>query len=201
MVTQHVRRALLIGAALLCPISVLAQADSPELSAVLDCADIEREILRLECYDEAVAALRRGARADASERGGPASEQDEPAAARPESADERRGEAETEADDDDSRAPAPRVVAERDLPAAAGSGSDDAAEGDRQVTIVEVRTPVPGRAVFVTAEGAEFVQTSGRLRLFLPDVPFQATLRSGAVGGMFLTPEGTRRSIRITRRD
>src|SRR5690606_27650911 len=110
--------------------------------------------------------------------------------------------AEPGADDDEPGTPAPRIAAERDLSAAASDDPDaDDASGDRQVTIVEVRTPIPGRAVFVTSDGDEFVQTSGRLRLFLPDVPFQASLRSGAVGGLFLTPEGTRRSIRISERD
>lgn len=201
MATQHFRRRLLIGAALLCPAAALAQSgpDPQGLSDVLACADIEREILRLECYDDAVAALRRGAAA--RERGAAAAESPvgRRAGARP---------AEQAASADDLRAPPPSVVVERELPAARGAAGDvarseggDDPGGDRQVTIVEVRTQVPGRAVFVTSAGEEFVQTSGRLRLFLPDVPFQANLRSGAVGGRFLTPEGTRRSIRISARE
>lgn len=169
MPTLKTRHGIAIAAVLLCPLVALGQpsADSDELSAVLDCAEIEREILRLECYDDAVAALRRGLESDA----------DAPAS-------DRRD------------AQPPEAVADA---APAGRGADE--DEDRPVTIVEVRTNVPGRAVFVTDEGKEFVQTSGRIRLFLPDVPFQAELRFGAVGGTFLTPEGTRRSIRIAERD
>jgi len=202
MVTQHVRRGLLIGAALLCPAALAQSGPDPQsLSAVLACADIEREILRLECYDDAVAALRRGPAANA------ASARSQAAAASPAARGPAAAPAERAAETDDVRTPPPRVVAERELPAARGagaarsSGGAESTGGDRQVTIVEVRTQVPGRAVFITSEGEEFVQTSGRLRLFLPEVPFQANLRSGAVGGRFLTPEGTRRSIRISVRD
>ena len=208
MVTQHLKRALLIGTASLGTGTVLAQSGSgsAEVAAVLECAGIEREILRLECYDEAVAALRLRQQSGEARSGGPSPA---PSAA-------ARGETETQAGGDSpasAEAPesgsTPQVAAERNLqgnaPArAARSGEQDADradDGDREVTVVEVRTSIPGRAVFITSDGEEFVQTSGRLNLFLPDVPFQASLRAGAVGGKFLTPEGTRRSIRITQRD
>lgn len=199
MVTQHVTRALLIGA-VLGSAAVLAQPGSggAELSAVLECAAIEREILRLECYDEAVAALR--ARQPESARSAAAARVDTETGA---SAARREADAPAR-----ENAAAPPVVAERNLQGGAAvraerSDAPDAGrdEGERQVTVVEVRTTVPGRAVFVTSDGEEFVQTSGRLNLYLPDVPFQANLRAGAVGGRFLTPEGTRRSIRIAQRN
>lgn len=201
MVTQHVTRALLIGA-VLGSAAVLAQPGSggAELSAVLECAAIEREILRLECYDEAVAALRARQAESASARSAAAARVDTETGA---SAARREADAPAR-----ENAAAPPVVAERNLQGGAAvraerSDAPDAGrdEGERQVTVVEVRTTVPGRAVFVTSDGEEFVQTSGRLNLYLPDVPFQANLRAGAVGGRFLTPEGTRRSIRIAQRN
>lgn len=190
MVTQHARLALLIGAAALCPAGALAQPASG-LDRVLACADIEREIARLECYDEAAAAV----------RGEAESRSETPAAARAPQRTDAADAGQREADDEDRASASPPVAAERNVegPAVSGRGDDD--DRDRQVTIVEVRTSVPGRAVFVTSDGDEYVQTSGRLRLYLPDVPFQASLRTGAVGGTFLTPEGTRRSIRISERD
>lgn len=185
MITHPVRRALLAAAALLGPSVALAQsaADSDALSAVLACADTEREILRLECYDEAVAALR--GRAE-STRGASSTGRASSGAPAPDATIEVEGGAR-------SSSAARAANDDRD------AGDDE--DRDRQVTVVTVRTAIPGRAVFVTADGEEFVQTSGRLRLYLPEVPFVANVRSGAVGGMFLTPESTRRSIRISERD
>ncbi|HEX6992983.1 MAG TPA: hypothetical protein VF339_02430 [Gammaproteobacteria bacterium] len=201
MVGQHVRGALLLGAALLCRDAALAQdeTNTADLSALLACAEIDREILRLECYDDAVAALRAD-RAPRGEDAAGASRAADAAAARAEAA---RGPAPADAGADAAAARPPRVVAERELDAAPDARGDarEDDDRDRSVRIVEVRTQIPGRAVFVTSDGEEFVQTSGQMRLYLPDVPFQAKLRSGAVGGLFLTPEGTRRSIRISERD
>lgn len=204
MVGQHVRGALLLGAALLCGDATLAQDDtaSADLSALFACTGIEREILRLECYDDAVAALRADRATREGNRAASRAADDAPGRTNAARGLSQAAEAET------AVAP-PRIVAERELDAPPGtranSRTDDNArandDGERMVRIVEVRTQIPGRAVFVTSEGEEFVQTSGQLRLYLPQVPFQAEVRSGAIGGMFLTPEGMRRSIRITQRD
>lgn len=97
--------------------------------------------------------------------------------------------------------PVPQVRIPGPGSSSGGARIDSAPVGERQVTIVEARTNVPGRAVFITAEGETFVQTSGRSRLTLPSVPFQAQLRPGAVGSTFLTPEGSRSGIRVTRRN
>lgn len=78
---------------------------------------------------------------------------------------------------------------------------DEEGPREERVTIVEVRTTIPGRAVFVTSDGVELVHTSGASRLFLPDVPFEATVRRGAVGGLFLLPEGSRAGIRVSLRN
>lgn len=187
----------IVAAALLCPLVAFGQPeDSDGLSDILDCADVEREILRLECYDEAVAAIRRSADSDvpAASSASPPSETAPRAAA-----DDAAPPAPAEAPGKLPQRNAQNPQAAVDVSPARSSAEGD--DGERQVTIVEVRTRIPGRAVFVTSAGEEFVQTSGRLRLFLPDVPFQAGLSAGAVGGMFLTPEDTRRSIRIAERD
>lgn len=99
------------------------------------------------------------------------------------------------------RADATNAVPQMRIPAPTAARNDDPADTERQVTVIETRTNVPGRAVFITAEGETFVQTSGRSRLILPSVPFQAQIRPGAVGSTFLTPEGNRAGIRVTRRD
>lgn len=201
MVRGNVRGTLLLGAAFLCQDAALAQNDtgSVDLSPLFACADIEREILRLECYDDAVAALRADRAVRSETRIGVSRAADAAPAARSGATSDRTP---TATDRNDASAASPRVVAEREL-AAPDTPADARTTNrrDRSVRIVEVRTQIPGRAVFVTSDGEEFVQTSGQLRLYLPEVPFQAEVRSGAIGGMFLTPEGTRRSIRITVRD
>lgn len=201
MTMQRVALIWLIGLALLGPLGASAQPGGSELSAVLACADIEREILRLECYDEAVAALpgpasQPGSRAP--ERPGAAPRPVAPIAAESAAPDAPAAE--------DTAAP---IIAERTLPGPAPSSAvapessrePDGRARERQVTIVEVRTGIPGRAVFVTEGGEEFVQTSGQSRMYLPQVPFQANLRPGAVGGMFLTPEESRNRIRVSARN
>ncbi len=198
MVMQRVVRELLIGAALLCPMVAGAQPSGSELSAMLACADIEREILRLECYDNAVAAIRATAPAAS-----PRAAEQPPAAAR--SAPQIGGESAAPVA---SNSAAP-VMAERTLPGPAQSSAaardasrePETRARERQVTVVEVRTGVPGRAVFLTNDGEEFVQTSGPSRMYLPQVPFQASLRPGAVGGLFLTPDDSRNRIRVSARD
>jgi hypothetical protein len=235
MVRQLVGRMLLAAAAVLGTSASIAQspADSEALSTVLACADVDREILRLECYDEAAADLRSragsasgvtstepaassapapgAAPGRAADDGGRATVVDRPASAA-DSAAVADGGASARADGDSGSRTAPRPDATIEVeggassPAAASAARDDRGareeqDRDRRVTIVDVRTAIPGRAVFITSDDEAFVQTSGRLRLYLPDVPFPATVRSGAVGGMFLTPEGTRRSIRVSERD
>lgn len=197
MMTPYLAAALSIGAALLCPIVAVAQPGGSELSAVLACADVEREILRLECYDEAVAAIRSTAPLSSARAADAAPAAD---TALPSS---------TSTAENSAAPSAPVVAAERTLPGPALSdtaqqndGESDA-RGDqpRQVTIVEVRTNIPSRAVFITSDGAVFVQTSGQARVFFPEVPFQASIDTGAFGGTFLTADGSRRRIRITARD
>ena len=72
---------------------------------------------------------------------------------------------------------------------------------DRTLTIVELRTGIPGSARFVTDDGRVFVQTSGssNYRSF-PEVPFEATLEDGALGSSFLRL-GPRLRVRVSTRD
>lgn len=167
------RRAFrLLGTALvLLAPSVLGQPADP-LSALLRCASIDDDGSRLECFDGAAATA-----LEAREK---------------RSADANRESRAAET----SQAPLLAARARQRTP-------DEDQEGPReqQVTIVEVRTTIPGRAVFVTSDGAELVQTSGAARLYLPDVPFEATVRRGAVGGLFLLPEGSRAGIRVSLRN
>ncbi len=177
-------RRLGIAAALLSA-AALAQPGADPLSALLDCAAIDDDGRRLECFDRAAA--------DARERALRALDRD---------ARQRTGASREAPASDESVRTVDSVIDLGTRPREARAAeSRSAPRGERIVTIVEVRTNVPGRAVFITSEGAELVQTSGSSRPYLPDVPFEATLRPGAIGGTFLVPADTRGGIRVSERN
>lgn len=65
------------------------------------------------------------------------------------------------------------------------------------IVVVGVRT-LPGReTTFTTKDGAMWVQTDSQRIYGLPDVPFDAELKPGAVGSTFLVPKTAGRAIRV----
>jgi hypothetical protein len=50
----------------------------------------------------------------------------------------------------------------------------------------------------VTDDGDVWVQTDGR-RVVVPDVPFDAEIRPGALGSRFLAPRAGGRAVRVRR--
>jgi hypothetical protein len=88
---------------------------------------------------------------------------------------------------------APAAPAARAAPIA---GRDD----DEQivpVVIVGVRA-LPGReATFTAEDGTLWVQTDSQQIVGLPDTPFDAELKSGAMGSRFLVPKDRARAIRV----
>ena len=179
--------------------AALAQPGADASSAWLGCASIDDDGRRLECFDKAAAAAlrpnerRRRADAERDARAPDVSQSSTPQSSTSRSSISRSSTSESSSSES---ATIELRTRSRRAPTA-----DDRAAGTRQVTIVEVRTGVPGRTVFVTSDGAELVQTSGPTRLFLPDVPFEAALRRGAVGGLFLVPGGSRAGIRVSLRN
>lgn len=177
---------------LLWALSAAAQPDADAVSSLVGCANIQPDDARLACYDrivEAVQAQQLGSTADDRRDGNSAAGTQ----SSPPPIEEGRGAA--------SEPPAARAPASTRTESARGNSNRGADDGERPVTVVEVRATVPGRAVFVTSDGDTYVQTSGPMRLSLPDVPFDAALRSGMVGGVFLQPDGTRLRIRVSARD
>ena len=88
-------------------------------------------------------------------------------------------------------------------PTAAATARDDAnvpSDGPERIEIVDVRTLSPGKSVFVSSSGREFVQTTSDSRVRVPDVPFDATLEAGALGGLFIASADLRR-LRVFERD
>jgi hypothetical protein len=66
------------------------------------------------------------------------------------------------------------------------------------IVVVNVRA-LPGRgATFTTQSGEIWVQTDSRQNV-LPDTPFDAEIKPGAMSSHFLVPKGTTRAIRVRR--
>lgn len=65
------------------------------------------------------------------------------------------------------------------------------------IVVVSVRS-LPGRETsFTTKDGATWVQTDSQRIYGLPDPPFDAELKPGAVGSTFLVPKTGSRAIRV----
>jgi hypothetical protein len=164
------------------------------------CTAIENDAERLACYDRALrpppAPAERAVLAEPASRPAP------PAAAPPPAAPSSAA----------VTAPvtvAPAIIAteprsERRVrestapsaPAAPVAGRS-AAEQIVPLVIVGVRS-LPGReAVFTADDGSTWVQTDTQRIVSLPDTPFDAELKSGAMGSYFLVPKDHARAIRV----
>jgi len=65
------------------------------------------------------------------------------------------------------------------------------------IVIVAMRA-LPGRETTFTAEdGTAWVQTDGQRLVGLPDTPFAAEIRPGAMGSYFLVPSDRGRAVRV----
>jgi hypothetical protein len=80
--------------------------------------------------------------------------------------------------------------------AAAGRNNDDK---DRIVPIVIVGVrALPGRETTFTAEdGGIWIQTDSQRIVGLPEPPFEAEIRPGAIGSSFLVPKERGRAVRV----
>lgn len=220
MKTASAFRKLAFAVALTASPAVLAQSASDGVSALLQgCAGIEDQNRRLECFDAAARAIERRSDDDTAPRGSTSS------AARADARSNAAGAARSSrsvGSAADARAAAPEARGRSAEPrpnegsgagdpterpsvvidAGGGGGDPDrGSDGEVHVTVVDVNTAIPNRAVFITSDGTQFVQTTGRSRLNLPKVPFQARLREGFSGSRFLVPAGTRGGIRVMERN
>jgi len=143
------------------------------------CTAIADDAERLACYDK---ALRPAAPAPAA-----TPEPTAPVAARPE---ERRQERRVR----ESAAPVPTAVPPAPAAPRAGAPADVAIV---PVVVVGMRA-LPGRAAtFTTEDGAAWVQTDSQQLVGLPDTPFAAEIRPGAMGSYFLVPTERGRAVRV----
>src|SRR5262245_7051797 len=75
----------------------------------------------------------------------------------------------------------------------------DADKGIVPIVVVGVRTPQGRETTFTAKDGGVWVQTDGQHVAGLPDTPFDADLKPGAMGSTFLVPRDGGRAIRVRR--
>jgi hypothetical protein len=132
------------------------------------CTAIENDAERLACYDRAL-------------RPAPA-----PAA--------QRSAAATEVAPQEERQVRPSAAPT--APAAPAAGRADTA-AIVPVVIVGVRTLQGRETTFTAEDGTRWVQTDSQQLVGLPDAPFEAELKPGAMGSRFLQPKDHPRAIRV----
>ena len=144
----------------------------------MPCTAIENDVERLACYDRALRGTPPAAAPSAPTVAAPGAAA--PVAVAAEPSRERRIR--------ESSAPV--------APAAPVAGR----RGDEEIVplvIVGVRA-LPGRdTVFTANDGSTWVQTDSQRIVALPDTPFDAELKSGAMGSYFLVPKDRARAIRV----
>lgn len=158
-------------AALFGMISLVALQPEPAAAqGAVPCTAIENDAERLACYDRAL-------------RPAPAAS---PAAQRPAPPSEAAPREERQVRS--SAAPA--------APAARSAGRI-ANDGPVPVVIVGVRTLQGRETTFTAEDGTRWVQTDSQQIVGLPDAPFEAELKPGAMGSRFLQPKNHPRAIRV----
>ena len=70
-------------------------------------------------------------------------------------------------------------------------------EGVVPIVVVGVRTLQGRETTFTAKDGGVWVQTDSQRIVGLPDTPFDAELKPGAMGSQFLVPKGGARAIRV----
>jgi hypothetical protein len=65
------------------------------------------------------------------------------------------------------------------------------------IVVVSLRT-IPNReTTFTTDDGTRWVQTDNQRLIGLPDTPFNAEIKSGAMGSFFLVAKDRPRAVRV----
>ena len=159
------------------------------LGQATPCPDIANDAERLACYDRALRPDRTPAPSTQSAPP-PATTAPAPAAAAPAGA--AVAPAATTAAPAAAAPPTPVTAAPAATPA-------PSAATDQVVTISIVAVSiVTGRsATFTAADGTVWVQNDSQTLRNLPETPFDAELKEGALGSRFLLPKGQSRSIRV----
>jgi hypothetical protein len=185
--------AAIVGALLIATAAALPSHTAAAQGAV-PCTAIDNDAERLACYDR---ALRGTPAPPATPAPAPARAAPPAAAAAPSAPSAAAGEQPPRRERNVRESAAPAAPVARSAPAAPRAGADSAEPAIVPLVIVGVRT-IPGReTTFTTDDGVSWVQTDGQRIVGLPDAPFNAELKPGAMGSYFLVPEGRGRAVRV----
>jgi hypothetical protein len=172
----------------------------PAAAQAVPCTAIADDAERLACYDRALRATQAPAIATpaavpttpAAQAAG-ASAAPSATAAAPVSATAAASAASTPS----ATPAAPAAAPAPSTAAAAPAAQREDAEQVVSIVIVGVRT-LPGRETTFTAQdGATWVQTDSQRVAGLPETPFDAQIKPGAMGSKFLVPKDRGRAIRV----
>jgi hypothetical protein len=186
-------------------VGALAVNAPPALAQAVPCTAIKNDAERLACYDRALRPAPSATPATAPAAAPPAAAASAPPAAPSEhlstsreTRHERRvREAEAAAPPAAPAAPAapPPSPARSTLSAAANAGSAEAPPVV-PIVVVEVRALRGRGSTFITDTGSVWIQSDSE-QMRLPEVPFKASLKPGAMSSMFLVPDDYPRAIRV----
>jgi hypothetical protein len=168
---------------------VMAAAGSALGQGSVPCTAIQNDNERLACYDR---ALRGGAAPAATPAPAPVAAPPPAADAPTLGTNDQRSERRIRSS---AATPAPAAPTVNVPPAGGNAGRGN---GDELIPIVVVNVrALPGReATFTDRDGTRWVQTDSQRIINLPDAPFDANLKRGAMGSFFLVPEEGR-AIRV----
>jgi hypothetical protein len=179
--------------ALACLAAIASLFAAAALGQGLACPDIENDAERLACYDRALRPNRPPGPAAQAPAVAPTVTAPAAAAAAPTGAAVAPAAAAASTTAPAAVTPPPAVAS---VPAAAPANAP-AADETITVVIADVKL-VQGRPVtFTTADGTVWVQNDSQTIRNVPETPFDAELKPGALGSRFLLPKGQSRSIRV----
>ena len=197
------------GSAALALLAALTVAPSPSATAqtAVPCTAITNDAERLACYDRALRAAPAPAPAPAAtpppaataptsstpRAAAPATPTAAPATPAAPAAATAEPRSERRVRQSAARV-APQAPVARSAPTA---GGNDEQEEITAIVIVGLRA-LPGRETTFTAEdGTTWVQTDSQRLAGLPDTPFNAEIKRGAIGSYFLVAQDRTRAIRV----
>jgi hypothetical protein len=181
------------AAALLLAALTALPAQLARAQGAVPCTAVTNDAERLACYDRALRGAPPPAAAPAPAAQAPA--RSAPPAAAPAAPSTAVVEPRRERRIRESAAPT--APAPRAAPAAPAAGRDDDAEEIIPIVVVGLRA-LPGRETTFTAEdGTSWVQTDSQRLVGLPETPFDAEIKPGAMGSYFLVAKDRARAIRV----
>jgi hypothetical protein len=177
-------------AALLTALTVVPMQSAAAQGAV-PCTAIADDAERLACYDRALRAPPSTATPAATTPPAQAAPRSAPPAAAPAPAAQSAAEPPRRVRESTAR-PAPAT------PRAPAAATNDGADGESIPIVIVGTRALPGRETTFTAQdGTSWIQTDSQRITGLPDPPFDAEIKPGAMGSYFLVAKDRQRAIRV----